>query len=187
MEKNRTYLEENCFNCKNALACITGDLPNDSNIVTEWFVRHSFKLFFAFSLLTMALAFFLLLNKRFRKHPYKLVAATLFVGAALYQAFAAQSVWCKIDIAKVMRLQLFMPASGFYSQMYWINRFLKNWWRVQVLTFQVANVLINGALFLDLYLIMRNPFYPRSSRERKYYIFIIVYSCIHMGITAYQV
>lgn len=56
-----------------------------------------------------------------------------------------------------------------------------------MLVIQVANVLINAVLFLDLYLIMRNPFYPRSQREKRYYFWICLFIVIHLSITAYQV
>lgn len=48
-------------------------------------------------------------------------------------------------------------------------------------------VLINGALFLDLYLIMRNPFYPRSSRETRYYLIIFVIFLLELALISYQV
>ena len=50
---------------------------------------------------------------------------------------------------------------------------LTKYWVVQVLTFQMVLALINGALFLDLYLIMRNPFFPSKSREKRYYAVIL--------------
>lgn len=56
-------------------------------------------------------------------------------------------------------------------------------WRINVLVSMVANVLINAALFLDIYLIIRNPFFPRSKRETIYYSVIAVIVFIHFVIT----
>lgn len=50
-----------------------------------------------------------------------------------------------------------------------------------------ANFLINAALFLDLYLIMRNPFYPRSKRETTYSIIVVLILLTHFSITVYNV
>lgn len=101
--------------CKNLIACNITKFLNKPKDIKEWFIQKSEYLFFGLSLMTMGLGFFLMLNNKFRKHPYKLVAATLLVEAGLFQAFAEQALWCKFDLSKVLQFWLLRPKSGYYS------------------------------------------------------------------------
>ena len=47
-------------------------------------------------------------------------------------------------------------------------------WKVMVITFTYLHLGANGVIFIDLYLTLRNPFYPRKKRVWKYRIFLLM-------------
>ena len=64
-------------------------------------------------------------------------------------------------------------------------------WKVMVITFTYLHLGANSVIFIDLYLTLKNPFYPRKKRVWKYRIFllmILVFALINMlkSIFTYQ-
>ena len=47
-------------------------------------------------------------------------------------------------------------------------------WKVIVISVSFLNIACNSILFFDMYLTLKNPFYPRKKRVLYYYIFLTV-------------
>lgn len=50
---------------------------------------------------------FLFINKRFNKHPYKLLAATCLVEAAFYNLTANQSIMCSTNMSELFSISVY--------------------------------------------------------------------------------
>jgi hypothetical protein len=63
--------------------------------------------FLAGSIILAFIGFFLFCNKKFQRHPYKLVAGTCLIESALYNIMAAQGLMCTYPMDKWLHYSLF--------------------------------------------------------------------------------
>ena len=127
----------------------------------------------------MFIGFFLLLNKRFSKHPYPLIAAAMLLNAAYFCALYSNFLICKFHmykysiqiIPKLWNDRYFVDFDEIFQHM------VVSWKLITIVT-SVLDITINSLIFLDLDLTITNPFYPRSKRV-KYYIAIVFFVLLY--------
>jgi hypothetical protein len=72
-----------------------------------------------------------------------------------------------------------------YGQIYESLRTLILCWKVMFAVVLQLNIVSNGLIYLDLYLCLRNPFYPRGSRTYKYYVILFLTLMMSSGTSIY--
>jgi hypothetical protein len=131
--------------------------------------------------------FYLMLNKKFNKHPYPMIAFTCIIESLQYTNSMIQPIMCFLPLPEIwaasikpveMILTYFGYSHGNEPQfMYDTLRAQIVLWKVISFLVQITLVLVNSLLFLDLYLITQNPFYSVRKRE-KFYYFTIFVACL---------
>ena len=141
--------------------------------------------------------FYLLLNKKFKKHPYPMIGmACLFQAAYFFSYFDIFSI-CEYGLIEGLGYNLglwkMMSSQGIIEGFSaWSNygkwkeeyftpedsyRIFVNYiisWKVKVITLTYLHLCSNSILFIDLFLTLKNPFYPRQKRVIKYKIFLFI-------------
>ena len=157
--------------------------------------------------------FYLILNKNFRHHPYPMIGTACLFQAAYFFSYFDIFVVCKSNLIEYHAYNIgiwtSIKESGPYGVIEWLN--YSSWmaanftpeikylifkqfiisWKVMVITFTYLHLGANSVIFIDLYLTLRNPFYPRKKRVWKYRIFllmILIFALINMlkSIFTYQ-
>jgi hypothetical protein len=52
-------------------------------------------------------------------------------------------------------------------------------------TFLLMSIVTNGLMYIDLYLTLRNPFYPRSRRAKKYFFILFIMLVLSLSVSSY--
>ena len=146
------------------------------------------------------------MHPKFKKHPYRLIAAVCLVIGSLFLSQYQLSI---LYNTRILEFQL--KSIYFWSVMYhkgvnhavWSIFFEDHWVRnnitleqsyyvvyLDLITWKqidfislFTTLLLNCLLFLDIYLVLRNPFYPRYNRCKKYTLTSIVMVFIVMIVT----
>ena len=58
-------------------------------------------------------------------------------------------------------------------------------WKVLFATLLQLNIVTNGLIYIDLYLTLKNPFYPRSKRAIKYYFILLFVFLMSSSVSYY--
>ena len=138
------------------------------------------------------MGFFFLLNPKFKKHPYPLFAyATLFqsIYFLIYQSvnlicpldmpwFASKWITLPQDMIKLgplkgLGLWIDTPEVD-VDQKYRIFILLFAVWRSLIVTSTFLYMTGNSIIFIDLYLTLRHPFYPRGKRNKFYILALLL-------------
>lgn len=184
---NSDLLEENCYFCYIENFCTgVSEGTSEMNGAPDFLKIYGRKICFVESMLLITLGFYLFLKERYQKHPYKLISSTILVEAALYFATATNpDVLHCLDLSNLLSLTVIGKRIDSSKERLWYANLIKELWRLQVLGLEIASVLFNAALFLDLYLTLRNPFLSPSNREKYYVSTIIPLAILSMVITKF--
>lgn len=126
-----------------------------------------------FTLMTL-LGFFLMYSKRLRKHPYGLYAIELLACACNYQEMYA---WYFSGSFAALLSKEFMFVIGrepTFRNMFWLYNLMDaTYYIINGLCF-LLYPLINTLLFIDLFWIIKNPFYPQRKRITCYKFMAVI-------------
>ena len=162
----------------------------------------------SFSLLLVGM--FLLLHPNFKKHPYRLIAYTCLFEASVfcgqfnnvfidyfqqYVYFARSSEIFKLLVTgQFSKMLHFLSLSSEMKDEWVTYSTIYEWHQAFMVLFKsityfsiIVNICLNSFLMLDLYLTLKNPFYPRTRRARKYFAISFVVSVTYIVIISYFV
>ena len=126
----------------------------------------------------MAVGLFILLNKKFKKHPYPLIGLALLFESTYFFARYANLFVCNTgmylffaynyDFAQdiLTGSKLFQTSLEFKQESLTI---LLSSWKFITFTSMYVQITANSIIFYDLYLTLNNPFYPRYKRVKWYF------------------
>jgi hypothetical protein len=77
-------------------------------------------------------------------------------------------------IYKILTLSTFGGDLTDFGQLYWSFTTLVVSYKVIFIVLLEMNIAINGLIYLDLHLILSNPFYPRARRAKYYYLILML-------------
>lgn len=138
-------------------------------------------------LVMLLLGFYLYSNRNLRMHPYKLYAFEILACSCYFQSF----------VSKFMSLQLSDKINDLLLPMMMMEVTYKNRYMVAAAQIVINEVifwvtwliypLLNMLLYVDLYWIIKDPFYPQKRRNKIYNILMLICVVIGTGWTAYLV
>ena len=103
---------------------------------------------------------YLLFNRNFKKHPYPMLGITCLAESSWIYNFSQFNLIFVAKIYKIFAFSLFFRMDDPKELHFCMSFLIKNYKVFFIACFQVTYV-INGLIYLDLYLTLRNPFYPR--------------------------
>ena len=123
-------------------------------------------------------------NPKLAQHPYRLVSTIALIDATYFLLFNTLDEVCDLSLYKCFAATVFFTtdAAKQYRSLVIILRCSLTLFK----TLFVSSFLLNAFLCVDLYLTVKSPFTPASSRTKFYYIFsfsfgtaVSVYESIH--------
>lgn len=138
----------------------------------------------------MAVGFYLMRSKHFRKHPYPLLALACIFESGFTFNWSQKYAIVVFKLHKIFLLSQWQNAGDLsnYEEIYASLKLLLISWKVCFATLLIMNIVTNGLIYIDLYLTLKNPFYPRARRAKKYFmiLFCVFISSISVAIFAYK-
>lgn len=120
------------------------------------------------------LGFFLVLNKRLKSHPYQLYAYEILACTFNY-GFPLSHVLMSFEpIRDMAYYSSHWDMKVDYRRMFLIIQymtFIQN--MIAIYSWQIY-VTLDMTLYIDLYLMTKNPFKPQKSRLKYYYLLILI-------------
>ena len=125
------------------------------------------------------LGFYILKNPKLKMHPYPLIGWVCITDSYLFNYLFS---WV-ILIGTVCRPDIFQAFTLNWGPC-WLNKIVKYLLNIYLgvnlrSTFFAMNLMINSFLFIDLYYTLKNPFKPRESRSKWYFILTTLYGLIN--------
>lgn len=132
-------------------------------------------------LISTFIGMFLYFHKDLQKHPYQLYALEILISSVTYSQYSMQIFNCwlgKIGLGEKLigSFMLFLPHNTDERSKY------DHVFYLQMISYNTINVsyalyyLVNAILYIDLYLIVTNPFYPQKKRNNVYNMIMITSS-----------
>ena len=122
--------------------------------------------------------FFILLHKKFQKHPYQLIGWACVYNAIGFFLRYSNFLVCFLDLPWLFQLSIdpyyYLVNGTSHPIMIW-NKFQSIYisWKVVSYISIYLNLAANSLIFIDLYLTIRNPFYARQRRAKWYTLFFL--------------
>lgn len=154
-------LIEDCSSCQMASICA---------ILNNFFASYMGPLLsmlissYLSGLFLMFVGFFILLNKKFQKHPYSLIGWACICNAIGFFLRYSNFLVCFFDLPWLFQLSVdpyyYLVNGTVHPIMIW-NKFQSIYisWKIVSYISIYLNLAANSLIFIDLYLTIRNPFY----------------------------
>lgn len=133
----------------------------------------------------MFMGLYLLLGTNFKKHPYPLLAWACIFESALFFNWSQKLAVIQFKLHKILAVSLYGGDLSDFRITYECLKKLILCWKVLFATLLQLNIVTNGLIYIDLYLTLKNPFYPRSRRAKKYYIIMLSVFLVSSSISYY--
>ena len=131
------------------------------------------------------IGFYLLLGKSFKKHPYRLLALACIFESALFLNWTKRISIVQFRLHKIFILTWHGGDLSDYSLIYGtLKKFIISWKIIFAVLLQLT-IITNGLIYIDLYLTLINPFYPRHKRAPKYYLVLLIVLVMASSISYY--
>ena len=153
----------------------------------------------------MLVGFFLRYDRKFRDHPYPIISSAIFLQAIYYSLHYVNYQLCNSFCVRLLCNTItfsqalfndgpigafrtlseggYECSASFEYEVFMGLHYMQNIFEV-VSTY--GCITLNSVLFIDLYLTLRNPFFPRKNRVIFYYLFTFVMMLITLGICYYS-
>ena len=106
-------------------------------------------------------------NPKLKQHPYQLVSAIALIDATYFLIFNTLDEVCELKLYKLFSYTVFFSDSP--DKMYDSLRLILNSSLYLFKTLFIISFFLNSFLSIDLYLTVKSPFTPASSRLKVYY------------------
>ena len=119
------------------------------------------------------IGFFFLLNKKFKKHPYSLFAYACLLQSVYFFCHYSNFLICLLNLSLSLEWSKF-NFNPDYEDIFFSFKTLLIMWKTICISMTYMQLTANSIIFIDLYLTLKNPFYPRKKRMLAYNLILIV-------------
>ena len=106
-------------------------------------------------------------NQKLKQHPYQLVSTIALIDATYFLIFNTLDEVCTLNLYKLYSYTVFFSSSP--DKMHDSLRLILNCSLYLFKTLFIISFFLNSFLCIDLYLTVKSPFTPASSRCKVYY------------------